>query len=288
MKTCDQTKVIVVSVIITLTLVSGCRARGTDKAASPVPSPIVTPAPTPMPTPTPEHSPVPTPISEPTPTPSPTPQPTPEPKPKSKPPTVQVVANPTSIAVLVNKSFSLPNPYVPKDLVEPNVNLIFPEHSEKRSMRQEAAGALEKLFKAATADDLPLAGVSAYRSFETQKYLYNQYVEKDGKEAANKYSAKPGQSEHQTGLAIDVSGDDGKCAAADCFGATQEAKWLKNHAADWGFIIRYPKGKEGITGYQYEPWHIRYVGVDMAKEIATQGTTLEEYLGKKFPVNSLH
>lgn len=270
-------------VIITMIVVSGCRTRGTDNAASPEPSPIVTPAPTPEPSPTPTPTPIPEPT--PTPTPSPKPQPTPEPKPKPKPPAVQVVANPTNIAVLVNKSFSLPNPYVPKDLVEPNVDFIFPEHSEKRYMRKEAAEALEKLFKAANADGLPLAGVSAYRSFETQKYLFNYYVEKDGEEAANKYSAKPGQSEHQTGLAIDVSGDDGKCAAADCFAVTQEAKWLKNHAADWGFIIRYPKGKEVITGYQYEPWHIRYVGIDMAKEIAKQGTTLEEYLGKTLPVN---
>ncbi|MEC0270973.1 M15 family metallopeptidase [Paenibacillus anseongense] len=280
MKTCNQAKVLLVTVFIMFTVVSGCRARGTDKAAYPEPSPIVTPAPTPMPTSTPEPSPTPTPIPEPTPTPSPAPQPTPKPK----PPAVQVVANPTSTAVLVNKSFSLPNPYTPKDLVEPNVDFIFPEHSEKRYMRKEAAGALEKLFKAANADGLPLAGVSAYRSFETQKYLFNQYVEKDGEEKANKYSAKPGQSEHQTGLAIDVAGDDGKCAAADCFAATKEAKWLINHAADWGFIIRYPKGKEEITGYQYEPWHIRYVGVDMAKEIATHGTTLEEYLGKTLPV----
>ena len=91
------------------------------------------------------------------------------------------------------------------------------------------------------------------------------------------YSAVPGHSEHETGLAIDVSGSDGKCAATDCFGDTMEAKWLAEHAAEYGFIIRYPKGKESITGYKYEPWHLRYVGVQIASEIAEQASTLEEY-----------
>lgn len=92
-----------------------------------------------------------------------------------------------------------------------------------------------------------------------------------------RYSAVPGHSEHQTGLAIDVSGSDGKCAASDCFAGTPEADWIAQHAPEYGFIIRYPEGKEAITGYKYEPWHIRYVGVDIAKDIAAQNLTLEEY-----------
>ncbi|MGG2196650.1 M15 family metallopeptidase [Paenibacillus validus] len=203
----------------------------------------------------------------------------------SKGEAVQVVAKPAEIAVLVNKTSKLPEDYKPQDLVDPNVPFTFKEKLEKRKMRKEAAAALEKLFQAAKDAGLPLAGVSAYRSHETQTALYNNYVKQEGEEKANKYSAKPGHSEHETGLAIDVAGCNGKCPAQDCFGATQEAKWLAEHAHEYGFIIRYPKGKEAITGYQYEPWHLRYVGVDLAKDIVKQGLTLEEYTAKGVPVN---
>ncbi|MDF2961477.1 MAG: peptidase [Paenibacillus sp.] len=210
---------------------------------------------------------------------------TPSPDSGGKDKAIQVVANPADKAVLVNKSYKLPESYAPQDLVDPDVPFIFKEKSEKRKLRKEAAAALERLFKAASDDKLPLAGVSAYRSHATQKSLYTNYVKKDGEEAANKYSAKPGHSEHETGLAIDVTGISGKCAATDCFGATKEAGWLAEHAAEYGFIIRYPKGKEGITGYQYEPWHLRYVGTEISKEIAKRGITLEEYTGQAVPVN---
>ncbi|MED4603579.1 M15 family metallopeptidase, partial [Paenibacillus validus] len=203
----------------------------------------------------------------------------------SKGEAVQVVAKPAEIAVLVNKTSKLPEDYKPQDLVDPNVPFTFKEKLEKRKMRKEAAAALEKLFQAAKDAGLPLAGVSAYRSHETQTALYNNYVKQEGEVKANKYSAKPGHSEHETGLAIDVAGSNGKCPAQDCFGATQEAKWLAEHAHEYGFIIRYPKGKEAITGYQYEPWHLRYVGVDLAKDIVKQGLTLEEYTAKGVPVN---
>lgn len=197
---------------------------------------------------------------------------------------IQVVANPADIAVLVNKTNKLPEDYKPQDLVEPNVPFIFKEKSEKRTIRQEAATALEELFEAAEKDGLPLAGVSGYRSHATQRSLYTNYVKRDGEAAANKYSAKPGHSEHETGLAIDVTGSNGKCPAQDCFGATREAKWLEEHAPEYGFIIRYPKGKQSITGYQYEPWHLRYVGKDAAQEIAKQNITLEEYTNRGVPV----
>lgn len=199
---------------------------------------------------------------------------------------IRVIANPEDVAVLVNKTNKLPENYNPKDLVEPNVPFIFKEKSEKRMLRKEAASALEDLFDAAKKDGLPLAGVSGYRSHATQKTLYNNYVKRDGEAAANKYSAKPGHSEHETGLAIDVTGSSGKCPAQDCFGDTKEAKWLAEHAQEYGFIIRYPKGKESITGYQYEPWHLRYVGKNAAKEIAKQGITLEEYTHGGVPVSN--
>ncbi len=162
-------------------------------------------------------------------------------------------------------------------MVYPDIPFTFAEKNEKRKMRKDAASAIEKLFAGADKDGIHLAGVSAYRSYATQKSIFQRYVLKDGEEKAKMYSAVPGTSEHETGLAIDVTGSDGKCAAEDCFGGTKEAKWLEAHAAEYGFIIRYPKGKSSITGYQYEPWHIRYVGIDVSKELAAKGLTMEEY-----------
>ncbi|WP_232697304.1 M15 family metallopeptidase [Brevibacillus daliensis] len=187
------------------------------------------------------------------------------------------VSAPESISVLVNKQNKLPDQYKPKDLVYPDVPFVFSEKIEKRMMRAEAAGALEKMFAAAKQDGVALAGVSAYRSNATQTALFNRYAQKDGIEAARKYSAEPGHSEHETGLSIDVSGSTGECAAQDCFGGTEEAIWLEQNSWKHGFVIRYPKGKEAITGYQYEPWHIRYVGEENAKAIQDRGITLEEF-----------
>jgi D-alanyl-D-alanine carboxypeptidase len=190
---------------------------------------------------------------------------------------LQVIAKPESVTVLVNKQFALPSSYEPTDLVYPDIPFTFAEKIEKRKMRTVAAEAIEKLVAGAKKDGINLAGVSAYRSYATQKSLFQRYVLKDGEEKAKTYSAVPGTSEHETGLAIDVSGSDGKCAAEDCFGGTKEANWLEKHAQEYGFIIRYPKGKEKITGYQYEPWHIRYVGADTAKDMAAKKMTMEEY-----------
>lgn len=191
---------------------------------------------------------------------------------------VQVIVDPDSIPVLVNKQNKLPDGYKPKDLVEANIPYISDnQSSDKRKMRSVASAAIEKLFAAAKHQGISLIGVSAYRSYSAQTALFNYYVRQDGYEAAQAYSALPGTSEHETGLAIDVTGENGKCAAEDCFAGTKEAKWLQKHAADFGFIIRYPKGKEAITGYQYEPWHLRYVGKTIAKKIMHSGITLEEY-----------
>lgn len=188
-----------------------------------------------------------------------------------------VLAEPAAITAMVNKQIKLPASYKPADLVEPKVPFIFSEKDDRRLLRQEAAQALEAMFAAAKKDNINLAGVSGYRSYETQKTLFNYYVNTQGEASARKYSAEPGTSEHETGLAIDVTSSDGKCAAEDCFGNTPEAKWLAQHSAEYGYIIRYPKGKESITGYNYEPWHIRYVGKKIAKDIADKGITLEEF-----------
>ncbi|MBO0997779.1 M15 family metallopeptidase [Bacillus sp. SD075] len=190
---------------------------------------------------------------------------------------LQTLANPESIPVLVNKQYSLPEDYKPNDLIYPKVDFIFQDKIEKRMMRKEAGVALEEMFQAAESENMHFAGVSAYRSHQTQIAVFNNYVAKDGEEKAKTYSAMPGTSEHETGLAIDVTTHDGACAAQDCFGDTNEAAWLAEHAHEYGFIIRYPEGKENITGYKYEPWHIRYVGVDAATEIFETKSTLEEY-----------
>ncbi|MCL6456873.1 MAG: M15 family metallopeptidase [Gorillibacterium sp.] len=192
---------------------------------------------------------------------------------------VPVDTDSDSIAVLVNKQLALPDNYKPDDLVYPNVHFIFDDKIEKRMMRKEAATALEDLFAGAEADGIFLGGVSAFRSQATQTVLFQNYVKKDGEEKAKMYSSVPGHSEHQTGLAIDVSGSTGVCAAEFCFEGTPEAEWLAAHAHEYGYIIRYLKGKEDITGFDYEPWHIRYVGTEMAADIYSRGITLEEYYG---------
>ncbi|CKJ03036.1 carboxypeptidase [Streptococcus pneumoniae] len=114
---------------------------------------------------------------------------------------------------------------------------------------------------------------SGFRSYETQTKLYQDYVNQDGKEAADRYSARPGYSEHQTGLAFDVIGTDGDLVTEE-----KAAQWLLDHAADYGFVVRYLKGKEKETGYMAEEWQLRYVGKE-AKEIAESGLSLEEYYG---------
>ncbi|MFF2092456.1 D-alanyl-D-alanine carboxypeptidase family protein [Paenibacillus sp. NPDC058174] len=254
-------------------------------------SPAGTPDPTDEPAqPTDEPTAPPVETTEPTPTSKPTEKPS---KPTNKPTKapakddsgIAVIAQPESIAALVNKQNKLPENYKPANLVYPDVPFTFKEKIDKRKMRKEAADALEDMFAGAKKDNIYLAGVSAYRSHATQKSLFERYVKKDGLEKAKTYSAFPGTSEHETGLAIDVSGSDGKCAASDCFGGTPEAEWLAAHAAEYGFIIRYPEGKESITGYKYEPWHLRYVGTDISKEIADKGITLEEYFNA-VPVNN--
>lgn len=122
---------------------------------------------------------------------------------------------------------------------------------------------------------------SGFRTMETQEMLFNNYVKKDGIEKANRYSAVPGYSEHQTGLAIDISNGDYSTSIGDWFTETPQAKWLYENAHKYGFILRYPQGKEHITGYKYESWHYRYVGVYHSQNFNQNNLTLEEYLGVK-------
>ncbi|WCF05722.1 M15 family metallopeptidase [Paenibacillus thiaminolyticus] len=184
-----------------------------------------------------------------------------------------------SPGVLVNKRHGLPPGYAPRDLIFPKVRTLTGMKSKRYLLRREAAQALERLFAAAEREDIYLASVSAYRSSAAQAAVYGQYVHTEGSRRASSYSAAPGHSEHETGLAVDLSGSDGRCAVQDCFADTKEAKWLAKHGHRFGYIIRYPRGKEEITGYQYEPWHLRYVGRELAGRLAAEGITLEEYYG---------
>jgi LAS superfamily LD-carboxypeptidase LdcB len=185
--------------------------------------------------------------------------------------------DPENMLVLVNKSYSLPHDYVPNDLVVSKVPFTFAGDSPKKMLRKEAAQALEELFKQAEKEQVGLLAVSGYRSYDQQAEIFARNYGRSGSNA-NQFSARPGESEHQTGLAMDVT-----CAAVDNqltqkFGDTREGGWLLNNASEFGFIIRFPKGSENITGYQYEPWHIRYVGIEAAKKIMENNETLEEYL----------
>lgn len=190
-----------------------------------------------------------------------------------------IVKNTDDILVLVNKRRNLPADYKPEDLVIPNVRFSFKEKLEKRYLRQEAAEALEELFAEAEKEGIILFAVSGYRSFNTQKILFDNKVSKVGFEEANLLVAYPGQSEHQTGLAMDVSSQSVGFTLEEDFGQAKEGIWLKDNAHRFGFIIRYGKDNTDITGYSYEPWHIRYVGKDVANEIYEKNITLEEFLG---------
>ena len=138
-------------------------------------------------------------------------------------------------------------------------------------MRQVTADALEKLFAEAENQGLILKGVSGYRSYERQKQIYDKNVLTRGESTTDLVSAKPGTSEHQLGIAVDINADKSKCSNEDVYG------WLVENAYKYGFVLRYPPGKQKITGTSYEPWHYRYVGEEAAKEIYERGICLEEY-----------
>jgi len=193
-----------------------------------------------------------------------------------------IASNFDDITILVNKEYVLPANYVPEDLVAPDVFFSFSEYSDKRLLRQEAATALEKLFYAASEEGLTLAGVSGYRSYNRQFEIYAANLIKKGIEHTNRYSAMPGSSEHQTGLSIDVSTKSINYRLSTVFADTKEGQWLASNAHNYGYIIRFPDGKSHITGFSYEPWHIRYVGVELATYLYQNDLTLDEYYGYEY------
>jgi len=185
--------------------------------------------------------------------------------------------DPNSIWVVVNKKLALPDGFAPSDLVVPNVILRLDKTSEQMQVRQVIKADIEALFAAAKKDGHSLMLSSGYRSIAYQKSLYDGYVSTQGLASADRSSARPGHSEHQTGLAFDVEPTDKKCELEQCFGDTPEGKWIAEHAANYGFIVRYGKDQEQLTGYEYEPWHMRYVGKNLASELVSTNKTLEQY-----------
>ena len=188
-----------------------------------------------------------------------------------------VVSNPYEQLVVINKEHALPEDFEPMDLIVPDVRFPFAEDDPKKQMRAPAAQALEELFRAAEEEGHYLFAQSGYRSYQRQAFLFENYSAKHGEEEANKFSARPGESEHQTGLTMDITSEAVNYQLTVDFGNTPEGKWVAENAHKFGFIIRYPEGKEDITKYQYEPWHLRYVGVRAATEMKENDLTLEEY-----------
>ncbi len=179
--------------------------------------------------------------------------------------------------MLVNKEHSIGKDYVPDDLA--SIDYYMSDRSkDSRYMRKEAAEQFHKLVEEAALVGYTIRMTTAYRSYGFQQILWNNYVSREGEEAASKYSARPGESEHQTGLAVDVTSPSVNNELTIKFAESDEGIWLSKNAFRFGFILRYPKGKEDITGYQFEPWHLRYVSRPVAEEIFKKGITLEEYL----------
>ena len=181
----------------------------------------------------------------------------------------ETVSDPSALDVLVNKYHVLSADFVPE--LEPLTGL------GSGSLDPRAAAAFREMAQAAQADGITLRSVSAYRSYQTQRYLYNSYSSQYGRHNADTYSARAGSSEHQTGLALDIN----VATRYANFEDTADYAWLQAHCADYGFILRYPEEKQSITGYRFEPWHYRYVGVETARVCVEEGLTYEEYIARQ-------
>ncbi len=187
-----------------------------------------------------------------------------------------LISDVNSLFVLVNKANYFPDEFVPINLVSPKTTYM--GGGDRNRLRKVAADALDELVLEAEKNGLNIKSVSAYRSIDYQSGLFNSYAAKDGVEKANKYSSKPGHSEHHTGLCTDVSSPVMGFGLDQSYGNTKEGIWLANNAHRFGFVIRYIKDKELITGYTYEPWHIRYFGIPLASYLYETELTYEEFI----------
>lgn len=217
--------------------------------------------------------------------PEPEPQPEPEPvyeepvyqQPVYTPPSLSAeFTDPYSLLVVANKKYALDYWFEPSDL-----RVVNTAGNRTHYLRDCAASALETMYAAAANEGVTLITCSSYRSASYQDMLYNNYVSMYGTAVADTISARPGYSDHQTGLAVDIGDHDQATVFTQAMENTVEGQWLYAHAHEYGFILRYPKGKEWITGYSFEPWHYRYVGVDYASAIysVSPDCTMEEYFG---------
>ncbi|CAM5452976.1 M15 family metallopeptidase [Leifsonia shinshuensis] len=189
----------------------------------------------------------------------------------------QSIDDPTSTWVVVNKPRPLnPINYTPASLVYPEVTYV-----NRQPMRPEVAEALVRMFQAGKKEaGLDFSVQSAYRSFESQTNVYNEDAARNGKAYADTDTARPGHSEHQTGLAVDISAVPAKCSLDACFAHTPQGEWLAANAWRFGFLLRYPADKVPVTGFAFEPWHFRFVGEPLAARLKSTGiTTLEEFFG---------
>ncbi|QYH34697.1 D-alanyl-D-alanine carboxypeptidase family protein [Salinibacterium sp. M195] len=181
-----------------------------------------------------------------------------------------------SLWVVANKL----RPLNPVDY-EPNLVFVDVPYAYEPYLTPDAAAGAVEMFAAFTAETgLGMRSQSTYRSYWAQERVYGGWVSSLGQEQADLESARPGHSEHQTGLSIDVSASPANCSLEQCFAATPQAQWLAENGWKHGFTLRYPEGKTDITGYAYEPWHMRYVGKELAAELHSTGIqTLEEFFG---------
>lgn len=172
--------------------------------------------------------------------------------------------------ILVNKHYAIDETFVPTNIVDINPKYAYANNQ----ISKEIYDIYTEMCDQAAIDGISLVATSGYRSYEDQKKIYDSYVTKYGMQYADEYAARPGFSEHQTGLAIDIIG---MGTTRDTFEDSDAFLWLQEHAAEYGFILRFPKGKEHITGYAYEPWHYRYVGKHIAQKLKRENITYEEY-----------
>lgn len=187
-----------------------------------------------------------------------------------------------SMWVIVNKGRILPSNYIPESLVVPDVPLRTNSSASDMQLRSDAAAALVDMVGSASDSNIKLMLASGFRSYSTQKALYNSYAQTQGSTEADKTSAHAGHSEHQTGLAADLEPANRQCEIRVCFGTTPEGIWLAANAHRFGFVIRYQKDKVAETGYDYEPWHVRYVGKELANQIFLSSESLEKFFGLPF------
>ena len=181
-----------------------------------------------------------------------------------------VESSPESLRCMVNKM----RPFAQIDW-EPNDLVDF----EGQQLRAEAARAARTMMDAAKAEGVTLTVSSAYRSYAVQQQTYQYWVSVNGQQVADQLSARPGYSEHQTGLAIDFASPEG-CRLEECYRDTLAGQWLAKNAPRYGYILRVPDGRQSVTGYRFEPWHYRYVGVQIAQEYVSSGAkTFEEFIG---------